>query len=133
PEDPYPGFVLLPTGQWVAKDLETYNLWVASTAGGAEKEEKGFGESEIARSGLVDVDAEKEREDWEKKVKAVRPGSEDVAKVVAKPAPKLQGRAKGRHQLSALLAEAVENRAELEERIAQGRNNRKSAGNKYGF
>lgn len=42
------------------------------------------------------------------------------------------GRARQKGQLSALLAEAVENRAELEERIAQGRANRKNAGNKYG-
>ena len=42
------------------------------------------------------------------------------------------GRAKAKGQLSALLADAVSNRAELEERIAQGRANRRNAGNKYG-
>lgn len=42
------------------------------------------------------------------------------------------GKARARGQLSALLADAVDNRAELEERIAQGRANRRAAGNKYG-
>jgi hypothetical protein len=38
-----------------------------------------------------------------------------------------------RHQLSSLLTDAYENREALEERIAQGKRNRKEAGNKYGF
>jgi hypothetical protein len=44
----------------------------------------------------------------------------------------LGGRARSRHQLSTLLNEAYENREALEERIAEGRRNRKEAGNKYG-
>jgi hypothetical protein len=44
----------------------------------------------------------------------------------------LGGRARSRHQLSTLLSEAFENREALEERIAEGRRNRKEAGNKYG-
>jgi len=46
---------------------------------------------------------------------------------------KLGGRARSRHQLSTLLTEAYTNREALEERIAEGRRNRKEAGNKYGF
>ena len=42
------------------------------------------------------------------------------------------GRARSRHQLSSLLTEAYMNREALEEKIAQGRKNRKEAGNKYG-
>lgn len=45
----------------------------------------------------------------------------------------LSGRARTRHQLSSLLTEAYQNREALEERIAQGRRNRKEAGNKYGL
>jgi len=41
--------------------------------------------------------------------------------------------ARGRHQLTTLLAEAYQNREALEDRIAEGRRNRKEAGNKYGF
>ena len=44
----------------------------------------------------------------------------------------LGGRARSRHQLSTLLTEAYQNRESLEEKIAQGRRNRKEAGNKYG-
>jgi proline-rich protein PRCC len=44
----------------------------------------------------------------------------------------MSGVARSRHQLSTLLKEAYENREALEERIAQGKRNRKEAGNKYG-
>ena len=44
----------------------------------------------------------------------------------------LSGRARTRHQLSSLLTEAYQNREALEEKIAQGRRNRKEAGHKYG-
>jgi len=47
-------------------------------------------------------------------------------------ASKLSGIARSRHQLSTLLKEAYENREALEEKIAQGKRNRKEAGNKYG-
>jgi proline-rich protein PRCC len=40
--------------------------------------------------------------------------------------------ARKRGQLSSLLAEAYQNREVLEEKIAEGRRNRKEAGNKYG-
>lgn len=42
-------------------------------------------------------------------------------------------RARRTGQLSALLADAQENRAELEARIALGKANKRAAGNKYGF
>jgi len=48
-------------------------------------------------------------------------------------ASKTSGIARSRHQLSTLLKEAYENREALEEKIAQGKRNRKEAGNKYGF
>ena len=40
--------------------------------------------------------------------------------------------ANSRHQLSTLLKQAYDNREALEEQIAQGKRNRKEAGNKYG-
>ena len=40
--------------------------------------------------------------------------------------------ANSRHQLSTLLKQAYDNREALEEKIAQGKRNRKEAGNKYG-
>lgn len=45
---------------------------------------------------------------------------------------KIGGLAGKRHQLHSLLTEAYMNREALEERIAQGKRNRKEAGNKYG-
>jgi proline-rich protein PRCC len=47
-------------------------------------------------------------------------------------AAKLNGRARSRHQLATLLNEAYDNREALEDKIAEGRRNRKEAGNKYG-
>jgi len=48
-------------------------------------------------------------------------------------ASKMSGIAKTRHQLATLLRDAYQNRDALEERIAEGKRNRKEAGNKYGF
>jgi hypothetical protein len=42
------------------------------------------------------------------------------------------GLARSRHQLSTLIMDASENRAELEERIARAKANRRSGGAKYG-
>ena len=47
-------------------------------------------------------------------------------------ASKLSGVARSRHQLATMLHEAYNNREALEEKIAEGRRNRKEAGNKYG-
>jgi hypothetical protein len=44
----------------------------------------------------------------------------------------MSGIAKTRHQLATLLRDAYQNREALEEQIAEGRRNRKEAGNKYG-
>ena len=44
----------------------------------------------------------------------------------------MSGIAKTRHQLATLLRDAYQNREALEEKIAEGRRNRKEAGNKYG-
>ncbi|GAA5837452.1 hypothetical protein JCM5353_007115 [Sporobolomyces roseus] len=141
--DPYPGFTQLPSGGWVAKDQKTYELalqWQAQQAaeqGGGEELPKGFEEKEIAeKGGYKDVDeATRAREAWATRPSQL-PGKEEEFKKSAqiKGIPKQatqQARRKG--QLSSLLADAHDNRAELEERIAQARLNRKSAGNKYGF
>lgn len=46
---------------------------------------------------------------------------------------KTSGLARTRHQLGTMLMEAYTNREALEEKIAQGKRNRKEAGNKYGM
>lgn len=45
----------------------------------------------------------------------------------------MSGIARSRHQLATMLHEAYANREALEDQIAQGRRNRKEAGNKYGI
>ncbi|GAA5911772.1 PRCC domain-containing protein [Sporobolomyces salmoneus] len=137
--DPYPGFTQLPSGEWVAKDQETYELalkWQAEQQAQSELP-RGFEEKEIEnKGGYKDVDEAKRAKDaWATRPSQV-PGQEEEFKKSAqiKGIPKQasqQARRKG--QLSSLIAEAHDNRAELEERIAQARLNRKSAGNKYGF
>ncbi|SCV69724.1 BQ2448_1118 [Microbotryum intermedium] len=140
--DPYPGFTQLPSGEWVAKDQETYELWLQSVSAQQQKPQEVPKEfMDATRQGkIVDLSEEQERakkawaarpeqlpgQEWQKKGK----DEEVKAKVPLKPG---QYRARQKGQLSALLADAVENRAELEERIARGKANRKAAGNRYGF
>ncbi|GAA5868168.1 hypothetical protein JCM1840_006166 [Sporobolomyces johnsonii] len=140
--DPYPGFTQLPSGEWVAKDAKTYEMWMAwsasqqaQPAGGDVP--KGFEAREIEEKGMVEVDeAQRAREAWATRPSTV-PGkdAEGYKKSSAiKGIPKQASQAARRKgQLSSLIASAHDNRAELEERIAQARANRKSAGNKYGF
>ncbi|GAA5993404.1 hypothetical protein JCM10908_002649 [Rhodotorula pacifica] len=137
--DPYPGFTQLPSGEWVAKDQETYERWMAyqqSQAAGMVAE--GLDEKDLAqKGGLIEVDeAQRARDAWAKRPDQVVGGKADGHKSAAtvKGIPsQLSGSAKRKHQLSSLLAAAHDNRAELEERIAQARQNRKSGSNKYGF
>ncbi|GAA6064399.1 hypothetical protein JCM10212_007137 [Sporobolomyces blumeae] len=140
-DDPYPGFTQLPSGEWVAKDQKTYEMaleWQARQQQEALDEvPRGFDEKEIAnQGGYMDVDeAKRAKEAWANRPSQVL-GKEDEYKKSAqvKGIPKQatqQARRKG--QLSSLIAEAHDNRAELEQRIAQARVNRRSAGNKYGF
>ncbi|THH33961.1 hypothetical protein EUX98_g283 [Antrodiella citrinella] len=101
--------------------------------------EKGF--EGMEREGAQEVDAAKEMERAkvevmereEKKALTVGAGAGAAAPKMNIKGAALSGRARGRHQLSTLLSEAYSNREELEEKIAQGRKNRKEAGNKYGF
>ncbi|CEQ41370.1 SPOSA6832_03096 [Sporobolomyces salmonicolor] len=139
--DPYPGFTQLPSGEWVAKDAETYEMWMAWSASQAQHAggdvPKGFEAREIDEKGMVEVDeAQRAREAWATRPSTV-PGkdAEGYKKSGAiKGIPKQASQAARRKgQLSSLIASAHDNRAELEERIAQARANRKSAGNKYGF
>jgi len=145
--DLYPGYYLLPSGAWAAYDpayyqtfykkWETeYNEHVRSLEKGMAKGFEGFETAEATEVDAIKVmmKAKKEIQEREER-KAVTHGA---AGAPAAPnmnikEAKLSGRARSRHQLSTLLNEAYENREALEERIAEGRRNRKEAGNKYGF
>ncbi|KAM0789226.1 hypothetical protein ACM66B_000069 [Microbotryomycetes sp. NB124-2] len=146
-DDPYPGFTQLPSGEWVAKDQETYDKWMQALASQQQQQQaqapKGFEDSEVSKmGGMVDMTDEmkRAREAWAKKPDVIgRPGQAESEAEKEKALANLKvpavglGRARAKGQLSALLADAYSNRAELEERIAQAKANRKSAGNKYGF
>ncbi|KAJ3813177.1 mitotic checkpoint regulator, MAD2B-interacting-domain-containing protein [Lentinula lateritia] len=144
--DPYPGYYQLPSGEWRQHDSEyyekfrkrwekSYNDHVRALEKGAVKGFEGYDRHEMA-----DVDAAKEMERAKIEIKEREERkaiSKNSAGELAKPkmnitAAKLSGRARSRHQLATLLNEAYENRDALEEKIAEGRRNRKEAGNKYG-
>ncbi|KAH9946078.1 mitotic checkpoint regulator, MAD2B-interacting-domain-containing protein [Epithele typhae] len=145
PEDPYPGYYLKPSGEWAAYDTDYYqkfyNKWKKEYDAHVRALEKGTAKGfERAEEEAEEVNALKEME----KAKAELQEREarkalTTAPADAPAAPKmnikgagLSGRARTRGQLSTLLAEAYSNREALEEKIAQGRRNRKEAGNKYG-
>lgn len=68
--DPYPGFVQLPSGDWVAKDQATYDKWMAHAAASSSSEApKGFEEKDVVGAGgMMDMDEEmRKREAWSKR------------------------------------------------------------------
>jgi len=73
------------------------------------------------------------REREERKAVTQGAGGGPVAPKMNVTASKMSRIANSRHQLSTLLKQAYDNREALEEQIAQGKRNRKEAGNKYGF
>ncbi|KAF7796964.1 hypothetical protein EIP86_008152 [Pleurotus ostreatoroseus] len=147
PQDPYPGYYLLPSGTWAAYDpayyQKFYKKWKKDYDDHVRALEKGVekGFEAVEREGAQEVDAAKEmerakveiQEREEKKALTAGDQGERAAPKMNIKGAALSGRAKGRHQLTTLLSEAYANREALEERIAQGRRNRKEAGNKYGF
>lgn len=90
-KDPYPGFMQDDTGTWVAKDIATYEAYLASVALSAEEElqraaPKGF-DAQAISSGMIEVDARKSREAWENRPgqEIPRPGSEALEQLKALP------------------------------------------------
>ncbi|KAJ6630842.1 mitotic checkpoint regulator, MAD2B-interacting-domain-containing protein [Mycena sp. CBHHK59/15] len=147
PTDPYPGYYTLPSGAWAAYDptyyakftkkwQAEYNAHIRALEKGTEKGFEGMDTAPVE-----EVDAMKEMEkaklemrDREQR-KAVTRGADGApaAPNIKLTASKSSGIARSRHQLATMLHEAYSNREALEERIAEGRRNRKEAGNKYGF
>jgi len=143
PTDPYPGYYMLPSGSWAAYDNAYYlrfrAKWQKDYDDYVRKLEKGATTVETADAQEVDLQQEmekskkelKERED-RKAITKDKDGEPDKPRMNVKGA-KLGSVARSRHQLTTLLSEAYFNREALEEKIAEGRRNRKEAGNKYGF
>ncbi|KAF9564609.1 hypothetical protein CPC08DRAFT_741341 [Agrocybe pediades] len=146
PTDPYPGYYQLPSGAWAMYDVEYYNKfmkkWEQEYNAQVRALEKGTikGFEGLQDAPVEEIDALKEMEKAKKEIqereakKAITQGAggAPAAPKMNINASKTSGIARSRHQLSTLLKEAYENREALEERIAQGKRNRKEAGNKYG-
>jgi proline-rich protein PRCC len=151
--DQYPGYYLLPSGSWAAYDeayyKTFYNKWTKEYNAHVRALEKGSirgFEAYDAAQGAgdtqeVDMNEEMERarkEIKEREDKKALTGGAAKEGQIAEPKMNIKGAklgkvARGRHQLTTLLAEAYQNREALEDRIAEGRRNRKEAGNKYGL
>ncbi|OAV97772.1 hypothetical protein PTTG_25960 [Puccinia triticina 1-1 BBBD Race 1] len=145
--DPYPGYWQKSDGSWCAREASD-PVWAAfyathyaaTPAGPADRNTsspslpKDFFKD--APPSLVAFDAKQAAQSaWENKPKIIDPREEarQQQQANAKPAKHVSTRARGRHQLSALLTDAQANRAELEDRISRGKSNRKAGGAKYGF
>ncbi|KIY70936.1 hypothetical protein CYLTODRAFT_435502 [Cylindrobasidium torrendii FP15055 ss-10] len=146
PEDEYPGYYKLPSGQWAQHDVAYYNQFAAkwqkeynAHIRALEKgKEKGFERMQDEDMAEVDAASEMERakrevHDLEERRALTMGGEGNAAPKVKLTASKSSGIARSRHQLATMLHEAYNNREALEEKIAQGRRNRKEAGSKYGF
>ncbi|KAM6500487.1 Mitotic checkpoint regulator, MAD2B-interacting domain containing protein [Amanita muscaria] len=147
PTDPYPGYYQLPSGAWEAYDAtyyasflkkwkNEYDAHVRALEKGTAKGFEGYDDGSLQE---VDTQKEMERakvelkEREERKALTKGTGAGSSAPNMKVTASKMSGIAKSRHQLATLLREAYQNRDALEDRIAEGRRNRKEAGNKYGF
>ncbi|KAJ7111553.1 mitotic checkpoint regulator, MAD2B-interacting-domain-containing protein [Mycena crocata] len=147
PTDQYPGYYTLPSGAWAAYDPEYFakftKKWQAEYNAHVRALEKGQvkGFEGLDKATVEEVDAMKEMEKAKLEIqeresrKAVTRGADGApaAPNIKLTASKQSGIARSRHQLATMLHEAYSNREALEERIAEGRRNRKEAGNKYGF
>ncbi|KAH9966797.1 mitotic checkpoint regulator, MAD2B-interacting-domain-containing protein [Russula dissimulans] len=146
PTDPYPGYYQLPSGTWAAHDAtyykKFYDKWKADydrEVRALERKEKGFEGADDEDTQEVNALREMERakkeiqEREEKKALTQGASGEPAAPRMNVKGSKVSKGARKRGQLASLLVEAYQNREALEEKIAEGRRNRKEAGNKYGF
>ncbi|KAJ6596934.1 mitotic checkpoint regulator, MAD2B-interacting-domain-containing protein [Mycena vulgaris] len=145
PTDPYPGYYTLPSGAWAAYNPAYYTTftkkWQTEYNAHVRALEKGQvkGFEGLDSAAVEEVDAMKEMEKAKLEMreresrKAVTRGADGApaAPNIKLTASKQSGIARSRHQLATMLHEAYSNREALEERIAEGRRNRKEAGNKY--
>ena len=145
PQDEYPGYYRLPSGTWAAYDAEYYQKFYRKWQADYDKYVRDLEKGKI--KGFEDLDEESTRgvdamEEMAKAREEIQVKEERKALTQAQDqsaAPKmnikgaaLSGRARSRGQLATLLTEAYQNREAYEDKIAQGRRNRKEAGNKYG-
>ncbi|KLO13543.1 hypothetical protein SCHPADRAFT_904128 [Schizopora paradoxa] len=149
PQDEYPGYYQLPSGKWAMHDPEYYKTytdkWKKEYEAQIRAYEKGAGMDRGFEGAAVDGaasevnaveqldEARRVREERMELTKRTRiEGEPKMPKMNINP-QKIGGLAGKRHQLHSLLTEAYMNREAIEEKIAQGKRNRKEAGNRYGF
>ncbi|KAF9218290.1 hypothetical protein BS17DRAFT_742380 [Gyrodon lividus] len=144
-DDPYPGYYELPSGAYAPYDSAYYASYARKWKEDYDKQIRALEKSQYA-PGAEDVDMASEMEKARREIKereekkaltAGKAGKQEDGEPVM-PRMNVKGAklgtvARSRHQLTTLLTEAYLNRETLEEKIAQGRRNRKEAGNKYGF
>ncbi|KIJ59196.1 hypothetical protein HYDPIDRAFT_44162 [Hydnomerulius pinastri MD-312] len=144
-DDPYPGYYQLPSGAYAPYDPTYYASYAHKWKADYDKQIRALEKSQFEAEGAQDVDMAAEMEKARREIKEreerkalttgkagqKEDGEPEMPKMNVKGA-KLGATARSRHQLTTLLTEAYLNREALEERIAQGRRNRKEAGNKYG-
>ena len=155
PNDPYPGFHCLPSGQWAPnrpiewQDWAEQNGWAApatstssepmtaETSTGAAP--KGFEPHKL--NSLTDAGAKQDKDGKEQPsvpakmsyVPEDEDGDPEAKERRLAELKKYQGKnARGKNQLSSLLSRALQNREELEERIAASKANKRAGGAKYG-
>ncbi|KAJ1310404.1 hypothetical protein OPQ81_007142 [Rhizoctonia solani] len=139
--DPYPGYYQLPSGEWALYDPTYYKKVIEQLTSGPDLQTQNKSEArELAGSSREDMatfDPGAELRQGQiaelEKRKAISKTPSDAPAVPRMKVQKSTGLARSRHQLSTLLQEAYANREALEEKIAQGKRNRKEAGSKYGF
>ncbi|KAG6371852.1 mitotic checkpoint regulator, MAD2B-interacting-domain-containing protein [Boletus reticuloceps] len=147
-DDAYPGYYQLPSGAYAPYDADYYASYAKKWKADYDKHIRALEKSQYQpeTDGAQDVDMAAEMEKARREIKEREDrkaltmgmtgqndnGEPAMPRMNVKGA-KLGTVARSRHQLSTLLTEAYLNRESLEEKIAQGRRNRKEAGMKYGF
>jgi hypothetical protein len=145
PDDPYPGFHCLPSGQWAPNEPEEWEKWAALKGWSAQVEDpadlgealpKGFEGSKFNDMSAASQEASKAQLNTGAipVPSKIVPAPDNLEDEDARQDQLRQSRAKarGKNQLSSLLADSMLRREELEERIAVARQNRKSGGARYG-
>lgn len=151
-DDPYPGWHQNPDGTWIPVTpaaQEEYERHQASNTDHTRMIERLREQEGIDIDRLQHVDLQSTRAEWEKKPLEARIGSS--AALDAKYAQaagvlpveenkdnnarekKTNFRAKQKGQLTSLFAQAEERREELEDKWAQGKQNKRAAASRYGF
>lgn len=147
PDNPYPGFHCLSSGQWVADKPDDWQEWAEQHGWASSQTATDDGAIGSAQEGLnaqrgfenADLGDMQEYDPSQDKPGApkIPPRESKIVPLDAEAEEKkrqqlarFQGRGRGKNQLSNLLTDAVRRREELEERIAVAKQNKRAGGAK---